>query len=131
MSEMNEYTPELFELVDENGNKKNFDYLWELEPEFMAMPSKYRFRNNFCPSINVIRNYQLVSGNFYPRRVSFGHHVSITDNNYIKVANMIKKSKYKLLCINDNADIQNFELVVKTINDAFESKLGKKSSFEK
>lgn len=25
MSEMNEYTPELFELVDENGNKKNFE----------------------------------------------------------------------------------------------------------
>lgn len=25
MSEMNEYTPELFELVDENGNKKEFE----------------------------------------------------------------------------------------------------------
>lgn len=25
MSEMNEYTPELFELVDEAGNKKNFE----------------------------------------------------------------------------------------------------------
>lgn len=27
MSEMNEYTPELFELVDENGNKKNFEMI--------------------------------------------------------------------------------------------------------
>lgn len=27
MSEMNEYTPELFELVDENGNKKNFELI--------------------------------------------------------------------------------------------------------
>lgn len=27
MSEMNEFTPELFELVDENGNKKNFEMI--------------------------------------------------------------------------------------------------------
>jgi uncharacterized protein YrzB (UPF0473 family) len=27
MSEMNEYTPELFELIDENGNKKNFEMI--------------------------------------------------------------------------------------------------------
>lgn len=27
MSEMNEYTPELFELVDDEGNKKNFELI--------------------------------------------------------------------------------------------------------
>lgn len=27
MSEMNEYTPELFELIDEEGNKKNFEMI--------------------------------------------------------------------------------------------------------
>lgn len=27
MSEMNEYTPELFELVDSDGNKKNFELI--------------------------------------------------------------------------------------------------------
>ena len=27
MSEMNEYTPELFELIDENGNKKQFELI--------------------------------------------------------------------------------------------------------
>lgn len=27
MSEMNEYTPELFELIDEDGNKKNFELI--------------------------------------------------------------------------------------------------------
>lgn len=27
MSEMNEYTPELFELIDENGNKQNFEMI--------------------------------------------------------------------------------------------------------
>lgn len=27
MSDMNEYTPELYELIDENGNKQNFEML--------------------------------------------------------------------------------------------------------
>ena len=27
MSEMNEYTPELFELIDDEGNKKNFELI--------------------------------------------------------------------------------------------------------
>ena len=27
MSEMNEYTPELFELIDEDGNKRNFELI--------------------------------------------------------------------------------------------------------
>ncbi len=27
MSEMNEYTPELFELIDDDGNKKNFELI--------------------------------------------------------------------------------------------------------
>lgn len=33
MSEMNEYTPELFELVDEEGNKKNFELIDAAEIE--------------------------------------------------------------------------------------------------
>lgn len=31
MSEMNEYTPELFELIDSEGNKKNFELIDTLE----------------------------------------------------------------------------------------------------
>ncbi|MBR3970074.1 MAG: DUF1292 domain-containing protein [Ruminococcus sp.] len=31
MSEMNEYTPELFELIDGEGNKKNFELIDALE----------------------------------------------------------------------------------------------------
>ena len=31
MSEMNEYTPELFELIDSDGNKKNFELIDAVE----------------------------------------------------------------------------------------------------
>ena len=33
MSEMNEYTPELFELIDEDGNKKQFELIDAAEIE--------------------------------------------------------------------------------------------------
>ena len=43
MSEMNEYTPELFELVDEAGNKKNFELIdaaeFEGEQYFAMVPA--------------------------------------------------------------------------------------------
>ncbi len=43
MSEMNEYTPDLFELIDESGNKKNFELIdaAEIEGEqyFAMIPS--------------------------------------------------------------------------------------------
>ena len=40
MSEMNEYTPELFELIDEDGNKKQFELIDAAEidgEEYFAM----------------------------------------------------------------------------------------------
>lgn len=43
MSEMNEYTPELFELVDNEGNKKNFELIdaaeFEGEQYFAMVPA--------------------------------------------------------------------------------------------
>ena len=43
MSEMNEYTPDLFELIDEQGNKKKFELIdaMEIEDEqyFALVPS--------------------------------------------------------------------------------------------
>lgn len=43
MSEMNEYTPELFELVDDDGNKRNFELIdaseYEGEQYFAMVPA--------------------------------------------------------------------------------------------
>lgn len=54
MSEMNEYTPELFELIDEEGNKKNFEMIdaAELDGEqyFAMVPAveNENFLNEDC-----------------------------------------------------------------------------------
>ena len=43
----------------------------------------------------------------------------------------IQNQSYKLICLNDNIRIRNYEQVMKNNQDAFESILPKKSSLEK
>jgi hypothetical protein len=43
----------------------------------------------------------------------------------------IQNQSYKLICLNDNIRIRNYEQVMKNNQDAFESILSEKSSLEK
>jgi hypothetical protein len=45
--------------------------------------------------------------------------------------NAIYDQKYKLICLNDNAHIRNYEKVMKQLDNAFEHILPEKSGFEK
>ena len=42
----------------------------------------------------------------------------------------IRNQSYKLVCINDNVHIRNYDEVMKSLEDAFQSILPEKSSFE-
>ena len=42
----------------------------------------------------------------------------------------IREQKYKLVCINDSVHIRNYDKVMQELQDAFESILPEKSSFE-
>ena len=42
----------------------------------------------------------------------------------------IRNQSYKLVCINDNVHIRNYDEVMKSLEDAFHSILPEKSSFE-
>lgn len=92
MSEMNEYTPELYELEDENGNKKDFEMIDSLEIDgqqyFAMLPSR---RKENIESILygdgnfVIFKTQEVKGEEYL--------VSVVDDDeeYIKVVEIFQK----------------------------------------
>ena len=47
-----------------------------------------------------------------------------------KAFRVIRNQTYKLICLNDNIRIRNYEKVIGNIKDAFESILPEKSSFE-
>jgi hypothetical protein len=47
-----------------------------------------------------------------------------------KAVNVIRNQSYKLICLNDNVRIRNYDQVIRNIKDAFESILPEKSNFE-
>ena len=48
-----------------------------------------------------------------------------------KALQVIRNQSYKLICLNDNVRIRNYEEVIGNIKIAFESIFPEKSSFEK
>ena len=47
-----------------------------------------------------------------------------------KALNVILNQSYKLICLNDNIRIRNYDQVIRNIKDAFKSILAEKSNFE-
>ena len=47
-----------------------------------------------------------------------------------KAVKVIRNQSYKLICLNDNVRIQNYDQVISDIKDAFVSILPQKSNFE-
>ena len=70
MSEMNEYTPELFELIDEDGNKKQFELIDDFlnsDCEMVILKSSFDGEEEFLASIDDDDEYEKVAGFFLQR----------------------------------------------------------------
>ena len=60
-----------------------------------------------------------------------GKSYTVTIDNYKEVANIIKTQEQPMICINEECSMEEFEIIKKEINKAFEYILPDKSSFEK
>lgn len=110
--------------------KSTFDEVWEKEREILEEVSQCKFREGKGVNIWLFRYWQLVIGNFYPRRINFSKYYLMRDDNQATI-DEIKKKKYKMICLNDNANLHNYEREKKKIDDMFEVMFPNKSSFEK
>ncbi len=89
-----------------------------------------RNRKNNDYSLWLVRYFELLNGNFTPRKISFGEKYSL--ENIEAVITDIKASKHCMININDaSIDNTEFEKNIKLLNDVFSSKFKEKSSFEK
>lgn len=112
--------------------KSTFDKLWNLEYATLDFTSSNKFRYAMDVNQWLFRYWQIVSGEFKPRKSNFGKSFVLNsdEKNNSKIFNSIIKQKYKMICINDSIDIKNFDKVKNELNCVFESLLPKKSSFE-
>lgn len=102
--------------------------VWEKEPEIMEKTCEHRFRDNSDVNQYIFRFWQLASGRFTPNTLH-GKYFKIGSKNR-KITEYIKERKGRMICINDDDFIGDFDCVKKEINDALDNLLPEKSMFE-
>lgn len=110
--------------------KSTLSHIWKVEGEALERASKNHFRAHTDVSQYLIRYWQLCSGEFYPRR-TLGKFYQVDIENYKEVAKDIEGQKYQMISINENCSMDEFEIIKKRINEAFDRILPEKSDYEK
>lgn len=112
-------------------NKSTFPILWEKEGELIHATCKNRLRTKEDVTAYCVRNWQLLSGQFYPKRVIGKYFATAGLENSRAAVDYVKKQKGKVVCLNDTENEKDFELHRQMILEAFEAILPEKSSFER
>lgn len=109
--------------------KDTWNTVWKKEKNELEKTCSNKFRS--CDDNNhwLFRSWQLMSGNFVPRDKDFGLLVSASDINLLKTS-LSSKSPYKLVCINDDRKVVDFESNKHKVNSLLAKLLPDKSSFE-
>lgn len=110
--------------------KNIWETVWYEEEERLSNTTSHKFRSYYDLNQYIFRQWQIASGEFYPQ-LTPGKVIEVTNDNLKEITDEIINQKHKLLCINDNQDISDFEKIKNSINEAFAKILPEKSSFEK
>ena len=115
--------------------KSTFKEVWKQEPDILHSTCLNKFRNVSDVNQWVFREWQLASGNFKVRKSKYGETFYIDrDGLEIKkdILSCIRNQKRRAISINDgDMSEKDFNQLTKDIQDAFESILPDKCSFEK
>lgn len=110
--------------------KSTFEEVWAVAEKELTETSVNKFRalSDYTPEL--FRTWQICKGNFEPYNTyqdTKMFPLMIKPKQAIKA---IYNQSYKLICLNDNIHIRNYNEVMESIKGAFESILPEKSSFE-
>lgn len=111
--------------------KKTFEEVWDYAGDRLTAVSKNRFRSPDDYTQELFRTWQICQSNFnayntYKDTKMFP--LLVRPKQAIKA---VRNQSYKLVCLNDNQHIPNYDKVMGEIEKSFESILPEKSSFEK
>lgn len=108
--------------------KQTFKTIWEKEEANLDNACRNKFRNSSDLGHYLCRYWQMVSGNFTPRKDESKYLVFQNDNT--ETINALKSGKYKYVCINDAYVDIDFDKAKKEINQTLNELLPEKSKFE-
>ncbi len=109
--------------------KSTFNEVWDKYYDILNETCLHKYREMTDVNQWVFKEWQIASGNFYPRSTKVGR--NIPAYNIDAAVDCIKNQKTKMMCLNDTKMSQReFTNRVKLLNRAFDSILHEKSSFE-
>ncbi|MDR1518115.1 MAG: Stealth CR1 domain-containing protein [Dysgonamonadaceae bacterium] len=110
--------------------KTLFNEVWgEVGKELTEMSSN-RFRSRKDYTQELFRTWQICTGNFVPYNTYADTKMFPLLIRSRQAVKAIQNQSYKLVCINDNEHIRNFNQVIENVKNSFESILPEKSGFE-
>ena len=110
--------------------KITFEELWAAAKDELTEASAHRFRSSKDLTPELFRTWQVCKGNFEPYNTYDDTKMFPLILKSRQAVTAVRNQTYKLVCLNDNVHIRNYERVMENIKDAFESILPEKSSFE-
>jgi len=112
-------------------NKENFRKLWDEEYDLIHATCKNKLRTKEDITTWCIRDWQLLSGQFWPQKPVGRCFHTATMRYSDEAINYLKNQKGKVICLNDTEDETSFEEHKRMILAEFEKILPEKSAFEK
>lgn len=110
--------------------KSTFDEVWAIAGKELTETSANRFRSVTDYTPELFRTWQICSGNFTPYNTYRDTKMFPLMVRPRQAVRAIYNQSYKLVCLNDNVHIRNYDQVISNIRDAFQHIFPEKSGFE-
>ena len=110
--------------------KSLFNEVWQHAEKELTEMSGNRFRSKNDYTQELFRTWQICSGKFNPYNTYSDTKMFPLLIKPTQAIKAIREQSYKLVCINDNEHIKNFDQMMNDLHAAFNSILPEKSSFE-
>lgn len=111
--------------------KSTFEEVWAVAEKELTETSANRFRSETDYTPELFRTWQICRGNFEPYNTYSDTKMFPLMVKSAAAIRAIYSQQYSLICLNDNVNIRNYDMVMKRLKLAFHHILPQKSSFEK
>lgn len=111
--------------------RSTFEDVWAAVGPELLESSTHRFRSTADLTPELFRTWQICQGNFEPYNTYNDTKMFPLVTKPKQAIEAVRAQSYKLVCLNDNVMIRNYEQVMANLRDAFESIMPEKSCFEK
>ena len=110
--------------------KSTFEEVWTTFEKELITASANRFRTEKDLTPELFRTWQICKGNFEPYNTYNDTKMFPLLLKSKKAIKAIYEQSFSLICLNDNIHIRNYAETMRKIQEAFETVLPEKSSFE-